>query len=108
MLYQAVEEMVKGLIDADMGGNVVKKRIGPPGRGKRGGTRTLLVTNKGDLWFFVFGFAKKERSNINSKELEGLRDIAVDLLSRTGRQLDDAVSKGALQEIHDDCKNQDK
>lgn len=104
MLHQAVEEMAKGLVDADMGGGVVKKRIAPPGRGKRGGARTLVATNQDDRWFFVFGFAKKERSNVNSKELEGLREIAVDLLARTDRELDEAVCNGALQEIHDDRK----
>lgn len=104
MLYKAVEEMAKGLVDADIGGGVVKKRIGLPGRGKRGSARTLVVTNRNDLWFFVFGFAKNERSNINSKELAGLREIAVDLLARSNRELDDAVANRALQEIHDDHK----
>jgi len=46
--------MEKGLIDAELGGGVVKKRVPLPGRGKSGGTRTLLATNKRDLWFFVF------------------------------------------------------
>ncbi|MGH8577057.1 MAG: type II toxin-antitoxin system RelE/ParE family toxin, partial [Gammaproteobacteria bacterium] len=32
---------------------MVKKRVAPPGRGKRGGAGTLLATNRGDRWFFV-------------------------------------------------------
>ena len=36
-LCDAVAEMAQGLIDADLGGGVVKKRIGLAGRGKRGG-----------------------------------------------------------------------
>lgn len=44
----AVEEMAQGLIDADLGGSIVKKRIGLAGRGKRGGARTLVATNKDD------------------------------------------------------------
>lgn len=105
-LLNAVEEMVKGLIDADLGGGVVKKRIGLAGRGKRGGARTLVATNKGNRWFFVFGFEKNERANIADDELEALRDIAEQLLARTGRQLDEAVEAGALQEICHDQKNQ--
>lgn len=94
--------MIKGLIDADLGGGVVKKRIGLAGRGKRGGARTLVATNKGNRWFFVFGFEKNERANIADEELEALRDIAEQLLVRTGSQLDEAVEEGALQEIcHD-------
>lgn len=104
-LLNAVEEMDKGLIDADLGGGVVKKRIGLAGRGKRGGARTLVATNKGNRWFFVFGFEKNERANIADDELEALRDIAEQLLARTGRQLDDAVKAGALQEICHDPKN---
>ena len=57
-LCTAVAEMVQGLIDADLGGGVVKKRVGLAGRGKRGGARTLVATNKGSRWFFVFGFEK--------------------------------------------------
>lgn len=102
-LCQAVEEMTRGLIDADLGGGLVKKRIGLAGRGKRGGARTLLATNKGDRWIFVFGFEKNERANISDEELEALQDLAADLLARTGRQLDEAAADGMLQEIcHDD------
>lgn len=98
-LCKAVQEMVAGLIDADLGGNVVKKRVGVAGRGKRGGARTLVATNRGSRWFFVFGFEKNERANISDEELEGLQTIAADLLARTGPQLDEAVADGALQEI---------
>ncbi|MBP6706889.1 MAG: type II toxin-antitoxin system RelE/ParE family toxin [Achromobacter sp.] len=69
------------------------------GRGKRGSVRTLVATNKGNRWFFVFGFDKNERANISDEELEGLQAIAADLLARTGPQLDEAVADGALQEI---------
>ena len=105
-LLNAVEEMVQGLIDADLGGGVVKKRIGLAGRGKRGGARTLVATNKGNRWFFVFGFEKNERANIADDELEALRDIAEQLLVRTGSQLDEAVKEGVLQEIFHDQENQ--
>lgn len=98
-LCKAVEEMAAGLIDADLGGSVVKKRVGLAGRGKRGGVRTLVATNKGSRWFFVFGFEKNERANVSDEELEGLQAIAADLLTRTGQQLDQAVVDGALQEI---------
>ena len=105
-LLNAVEEMAQGLIDADLGGGVVKKRIGLAGRGKRGGARTLVATNKGNRWFFVYGFEKNERANIADDELEALRDIAEQLLDRTGSQLDEAVEEGALQEIcHDQNQN---
>lgn len=88
-----------GLVDADLGGGVVKKRVAPPRRGKRGGARTLLATNRGDRWFFVYGFEKSVRANISYEELEGLREIAKQLLHQTPAQLDEAGRDGSLQEI---------
>ena len=103
-LYAAVDEMAQGLIDADLGGGVVKKRIGLAGRGKRGGARTLVATNRGNRWFFVYGFEKNDRANIADDELEALQDIASQLLARSGQQLNEAVQDGSLQEIFNDHK----
>src|SRR3546814_8970913 len=72
-LSTAVIEMSQGLVDADLGGSVVKKRIAVGGRGKSGGVRTLVATNKGERWFFVFGFAKNVKANITDTELEALQ-----------------------------------
>jgi hypothetical protein len=102
LLCAAVTEMEKGLVDADLGGGVVKKRIAVPGRGKSGGVRTLLATNRKNRWFFVFGFEKNVRANISDNELEALQDIATDLLALGPSQLDTAVNEGKLLEIcHD-------
>ena len=101
-LSKAIEEMACGLIDADLGGGVVKKRIGLAGRGKSGGARTLIATNKGDRWFFMLGFEKNELDNISERELRTLQDYAADWLNRTATQLNDAVANGALLEITDD------
>ena len=106
-LDDAVNEMVRGLIDADLGGGLVKKRLGLAGRGKRGGARTLVATNKGDRWFFVFGFEKNERANIQDDELAALQEIAAELLARTSRQLDAAVEDGTLYEVGHDDENSD-
>jgi len=101
-LCTAVYEMENGLIDADLGGGLVKKRVALPGRGKSSSTRTLVATNKGNRWFFVFGFEKNERANVSAKELEALQAIAADLLKLSSAALDANVENEALQEIcHD-------
>ena len=107
-LCAAVTEMEQGLVDADLGGGVVKKRVGLAGRGKRGGARTLVATNKATRWFFVFGFEKNDRANISDDELEGLKDIAEQLLARTEKQLNEAVHDETLTEICNDHKVQSK
>jgi hypothetical protein len=104
-LCTAVVEMEQGLIDADLGGGVVKKRVGLPGRGKSGSARTLVATNKAQRWFFVFGFEKNERANVSAKELEALQAIAADLLQLTSAALDAQVQNEALLEICHDCKD---
>ncbi len=91
--------MESGLIDAELGGGIVKKRVPLPGRGKSGSTRTLVATNKGSLWFFVFGFEKSERANISPRELEALKALAGDLLKLSPAALDSQVATQALQEI---------
>ncbi len=102
MLCHAVNEMAQGLIEADMGGSVVKKRIALPGRGRSGSARTLIATNKGNRWFFLFGFEKNERANVSTKELEALQEIAIDLLKHTAVELDALVASNYLQEICND------
>ncbi len=98
-LCEAVREMSQGLIDADLGGGLVKKRVGMAGRGKRGGARTLVATNKNNRWFFVFGFEKNERANIDADELEAMQELAAQLLVRTHEELEIALADGALKEI---------
>jgi hypothetical protein len=98
-LCLAAREMQSGLVDADLGGDVVKKRVALPGRGKRGGVRTLVATRRASRWFFVFGFEKSEKANVTITELEALQWLAKQLLGLTGPQVALAVQDGSLQEI---------
>jgi len=82
-LCVAGREMQSGLYDADLGGGLLKKRVARAGKGKRGGFRTLVVTNKSDRWVFVFGFPKNERANIVRDEEDALKKLATHLLSLT-------------------------
>jgi len=104
LLKAAVSEIQRGLLEADLGGGIVKKRIALPGRGKRGSTRTLLATNRNDRWFFVFGFEKNERVDISENELESLKKVAKDLLGLTAAQIAVALGEGSLVEVeHEAC-----
>ncbi|MBO9352965.1 type II toxin-antitoxin system RelE/ParE family toxin [Bordetella petrii] len=98
-LVAAVAEMESGLIDAVLGGHVMKKRIALPGRGKRGGARTLVAYCAGSVAFFMYGFAKHERDDINGRELKALRQLAGVQLALTLAQLHVALRQGALIEV---------
>jgi hypothetical protein len=98
-LQEAVDRAEKGLIDADLGGHVIKQRIARPGRGKSGGYRTLIAIRREDRAIFVFGFAKSEQDNIENDQLRVLKGIAEEWLAASAADLDLAVKDGALQEI---------
>jgi len=102
-LKAAVLEIQSGLLDADLGGGIVKKRIALPGRGKRGSTRTLLATNLKDRWIFVFGFEKNERENILENELTTLKMLAKDLLGMSAAQIKVAIEEGFLVEVENEA-----
>ncbi len=98
-LAAAVAEMEAGLIDARLGGQVVKKRVALPGRGKRSGARTLVAFKQDEKAFFVYGFAKNERANISDKELKALKLLAKELLNYPAEMLAKAIKAGELIEI---------
>jgi hypothetical protein len=102
----AVREMLGGLYDAELGGGLFKKRIARPGKGKRGGYRTLIASNKGDKWFFVFGFPKNELSNIDKGEEEALKRLAAELLSLTPEALEIAKQENELIEVNCDAEEE--
>jgi hypothetical protein len=99
LLKMAVIEIQRGLLDADLGGGIVKKRIALPGKGKRGSARTLMATNRDNRWFFIFGFEKNERENISENELATLKKLAKDLLGLTTVQIAVAIGEGSLVEV---------
>lgn len=98
-LIQAVEETERGLIDADLGGHVYKKRVAIQGRGKSGGVRTLIAYQIQDRAFFIYGFAKNKRANISNKELQALQIIANNLLNHNDKMLDHLLNEKELVEV---------
>lgn len=75
-----------------------------PGQGKSGGFRTLIATNRGDRWIFVFGFPKNVRSNIDQAEEAALKLLSAMLLALSVRDLRTAVEAGELLEVSCDEK----
>ena len=101
-LRNAVIEMEGGVIDANLGGNVVKKRVGVHSQGKRGGVRTIVAFKIKDKAFFLYGFAKNQQDNINDKQLQALKLMAKHLLSYDNKALDKAIKAQELIEVKND------
>jgi len=99
LLAKAVDEIELGLIDADLGGHLLKKRIATKGRGKSGSVRTLLTFSKDNRTIFMYGFEKNERANIDQKERKMLQELGKFYLSLNDTELEPRLKSRALREI---------
>lgn len=98
-LREAVFRAERGLIDADLGGDVIKQRVARTGRGRSGGYRLLLAFRPTDRAVFMLGFAKSDRDNITQDELESLKRVAALWLAADADQIETAITDGALVEV---------
>ena len=98
-LLEAVDRATRGLIDADLGGGVIKQRLARQGQGKSGGFRTILLFRREDKAFFVFGFAKNDMANIRRDELKAFRMLAETMLGFDIEDLAVAMKDGTITEI---------
>ncbi len=98
-LYEAIVRAEAGLIDADLGGGVIKQRIARKGQGKSGGFRTIILFRMESMAVFVYGFAKSGRDNIGPDELKAFRRLAAEMLSLDDSELVEAMKNGTLREI---------
>ena len=101
-LFEAIGRVEAGLIDADLGGGLVKQRLARKGQGRSGGYRTVIALRRGDRAVFLYGFAKNERSNIDGDELDELRRLARGFLGLAAQPLAALVAEGELMEVTDD------
>jgi hypothetical protein len=99
VLCEAVARAERGQVDADLGGGVIKQRIARPGQGKSKGYRTIMVLRRGAKAFFVYGFAKSQRANIDDAEKEQFKEAAQHLLALTEKQLAELLKRGDFTEL---------
>ncbi|MFT5794051.1 MAG: hypothetical protein ACI9OF_002103 [Saprospiraceae bacterium] len=97
-LSDTMTEIENGLVDANLGGNVYKKRVAVGSKGKSGVIRTLLAYKFGDKAFFLYCFAKNVRANIKTDEEKALRLLAKTFMAYSAKELNKAVKAGALIE----------
>jgi hypothetical protein len=105
-LSESIERAERGLVDADLGGGVIKQRVARPGQERSGGYRVLIAYRAGHRAIFLYGFAKRERENIKPDELQTLREIAAAWLAADARKIAEALNQGALKEVAYDEKEE--
>jgi hypothetical protein len=98
-LWEIVKEAEAGKIDADYGGGVIKQRLARPNKGKSGGYRTIILYRKGEKAYFVYGFPKSERANIDKAEVHAFKDLAKITLALSEEDLTKLIKAEAYKEI---------
>ena len=102
VLWDAVDRAEKGLVDADLGGGVIKQRIARPGEGKSKGYRSIVLYRKGDKAFFVYGFPKSDLGNIRGDEEEQFKKAAKLILALSDDQIRQLIENGQFEEVKKD------
>lgn len=104
-LGAAIDQANRGLIDADLGGGLIKQRVAREGGGKSGGYRTLVFFRQEGRAVFAFGFAKSDKANLDAAELRTYKQAAKIILALTQAQIDTEVEAGRLFEVNDDAQD---
>jgi hypothetical protein len=98
-LCEAIDRAERGIIDADLGGGLIKQRVARKGQGRSGGYRMILAYRMRDRAVFVFGFEKNERDNIAPDQLRRLRGAATEMLAECDAWIADSIENELLEEI---------
>ena len=100
VLWDAVDRAEKGLVDADLGGGVIKQRIARPGESKSKGYRSIVLYRKGDKAFFVYGFPKSDLGNIRDAEQEQFKKAAKSIFALSDEQIRQLIENGQFEEVN--------
>jgi len=95
-LCQAIQEMNRGLWDANLGGNVFKKRL------NENRHRSIVLSKTDTYWFFTFLFAKAAQENISKDELSGFKKLAKDFGQLSDTSISAMLANDSLEEICND------
>jgi hypothetical protein len=98
-LEKAVKSAEDGLVDADLGGGLIKQRVARPGHGKSGGFRTIIAYRRGGRAVFLYGFAKSERENLDDDELAYWQRVGRAYLGLDGDGMEAAIAADELIEV---------
>jgi len=98
-LSEALDELANGNFDANLGGQIFKKRVRFQGQGKSGSGRTIICYQQGGRAIFIHGFSKNDKSNVSQKELKAFKELAKVLLGLSSKALKTAINNGDFIEV---------
>jgi hypothetical protein len=98
-LIEAIQRAERGLVDADLGGGLIKQRVARPGKGRSSGYRVIVAYLARKRAVFLLGFAKNEQDNIEQDELQSLRNLGEKWLAASSESVDASLENGSLKEV---------
>ncbi len=98
-MREVIARAEKGQVDATLGGEIIKQRIARPGQGRSKGYRAIIVFRRGVKAFFLYGFSKSQRANIDNEEREQFKEAAKHVLALTEEQLAELLKRGDFVEV---------
>jgi hypothetical protein len=94
-LCKAINEVLQGQA-VNLGGGVFKKRLNGNMH------RAIILAKAGRIWVYEYLFAKKDRDNIDSNELDEFKKLAKAYEALTAKQIGQLLKDGHFVEIcHD-------
>jgi len=101
-LIAAVTRAERGLIDARLGGCLVKQRVARPGEGRSGGFRTVNAYRSRARAVFLYGFAKSRQENISMADERDLQDYGAMILDLDDVGIATMIAGNELKEVRSD------
>jgi len=98
-LCDAVRNAEARKIDADYGGGVIKQRIARASQGTSGGYRSIILYRRGGKAFFVYGFPKSQRDNIDEAEERAFKELARITFAFSEEDLATLLKDGTYTEV---------
>ncbi|MGA8585778.1 MAG: type II toxin-antitoxin system RelE/ParE family toxin [Roseiarcus sp.] len=96
---KAVRKAESGLIDAALGGGLIKQRIATGNRGAAKGSRAVIFYKRGELAVFLHVFPKSHKASLTKSELIEYLKIARSLEGLTEAKLNELVAAQGWREL---------
>lgn len=96
---EAIRRAEKGLIDAKLGGGLIKQRIPRGNRGAARGSRAVIFYKREEVAVFLHMFPKSGKANLTKSELAEYLKLAQGLEKLTDGKLEELGAKRGWREL---------
>ncbi len=96
---EAIRRAERGLVDADLGGRLIKQRIPRGNQGAARGSRAVVFYKRGEIAVFLHIFSKSDKANLTKYELADYLEVAKSLEELTQAKLRELGATRGWREI---------